>query len=427
MTFAKRQLFFISLILSLCMFFAPFAEELYAESLFSKLKEKASNFIENTVQKYTSRDYWVDKTASVVTSKIVAKPVKLATAALGIAIGTAVGGPVGATLGAYVGNKVGAHLCDIIGKPIVKGVINEKLDNGGKITVRSIYNVCKSLDMPSLACDTTGAIVGDIIGSAVGGIVGATVVACIGGGTILPIIGTITFATLGSKYGKKLGTWLGKKIGEKFFNKSYKAITGIDRTEDQSADAPILLSTAKDIVSVNKEEVARSTTGEVIGDVIGSVIGTVAGATLSAVTTGGTSSKVADLGEKWGSNLGSKIGKWIGTTFFDKSKEVITNATTIKTGNPTTTVGVSTEIAVSSSQVANPTTNNLISTSNSKIHYDDPDVEACYEAYLIAYDRYSKALSDNNCSNEYKQRKQKEYNAAYEMYKKVLDGQVSRK
>ncbi len=424
MTFAKRQLFFISLILSLCMFFAPFAEELYAESLFSKLKEKASNFIENTVQKYTSRDYWVDKTASVVTSKIVSKPVKLATAALGIAIGTAVGGPVGATLGAYVGNKVGAHLCDIIGKPIVKGVINEKLDNGGKITVRSIYNVCKNLDMPSLACDTTGAIVGDILGSAIGGIVGATVVACVGGGTILPIIGTITFATLGSKYGKKLGTWLGKKIGEKFFNKSYKAITGIDRTEDNSAGAPILLSTAKEIASVNKEEVARSTTGEVVGDVIGSVLGTVAGATLSAVTTGGTSEKIAEIGEKWGSNIGSKIGKWIGTTFFDKSKEVISNAAT-KIDSQNVTVGVSTEIPVSSSQVANTSTN-LINTSNSKIHYDNPDVNACYEAYLIAYDNYSKALADNNCTNEYKQKMQQEYNAAYEMYKNVLDGKVVR-
>ncbi len=397
MKFAKKQLFFISIILSLSMFFAPFAQELYAESLFSKLKEKASNFIENTVQKYTSRDFWVDKTASAVTDHIVSKPVKLATAALGIVIGTAVGGPVGATLGAYLGNKVGSHLCSVIGKPIVKGVINEKLDNGGKITVSSIFNVCKNLDMPSLACDTTGAIVGDILGSAIGGIVGATVTACIGGGTILPIIGTITFATLGAKYGKKLGTWLGKKIGEKFFNKSYKALTGIDRTSDNSADAPILLSTAKDIASVDKAEVARSTTGEVVGDVIGSVLGTVAGATLSAVTTGGTSEKMAELGEKWGSNIGAKIGKWVGTTFFDKSKEVIT----------TTASKVSTQIPASASNQAN---------------YSSNDIAACYEAYKIAYTNYANALSDENCSNEYRQQMQKEYNAAYELYSKVANG-----
>ncbi len=402
MTFARRQIFFISIILSISMFFAPLAQELYAESLFSKLKTKAANFIENTVEKYTSRDYWVDKTASVISTKLIAKPVKLATAALGIAIGTAVGGPVGATLGAYVGNKIGSHLCDIVGTPIVKGVINEKLDNGGKITVSSIYRICKNLDMPSLACDTTGAIIGDILGSAIGGIAGAAVIACIGGGTILPIIGTITFATLGSKYGKKLGTWLGKKIGEKFFNKSYKALTGIDRTEDNSADSSILLSTAKDIASVNKEELARTTTGEVVGDVIGSVVGTIAGATLSAVTTGGTSETMASLGEKWGSNLGVKIGKWIGTTFFDKSKEVVT----------TTANKVITAQSAQSAQSSQPSTTTG--------GYTTSQAKDCYEAYMKAYNNYANALSDSNCTTEYKEQMQKEYNAAYELYSNVL-------
>ena len=426
MTFAKRQLFFISLILSLSIFFAPLAQELYAESLFSKIKTKASELISNTVEKYTSRDFWVDKATDAITTNVLAKPLKLATSALGIAVGTAIGGPVGATLGAYVGNKIGAGICSVVGKPIVKGLINEKLDNGGKLTVSSIFKVVRSLDATSLACDTTGTVIGDIFGSAIGGVIGAAITACVGGGTIIPIIGTITFATLGSKYGKKLGTWLGKKIGEKFFNKTYKALTGIDRTEDQSADKNILLSTAQDIASVNKEQLARNTTGEVVGDVIGSVIGTVAGATLSAVTTGGTSEKMASLGEKWGSNLGSKIGKWIGTTFFDKSKEAIdntknkgktTNNTVTISNNNTGIVTISDNIQISASQAP---------IDSSKINYNVEDANAAYEAYRIAFDNYAKALADSNTTTEDRMQKKKEYDACYEMYKKIISGEFNK-
>lgn len=425
MTFAKRQLFFISLILSLSIFFAPLAQELYAESLFSKIKTKASELLSNTVEKYTSRDFWVDKATDAITTNVLAKPLKLATSALGIAVGTAIGGPVGATLGAYVGNKIGAGICSVVGKPIVKGLINEKLDNGGKLTVSSIFKVVRSLDATSLACDTTGTVIGDIFGSAIGGVIGAAITACVGGGTIIPIIGTITFATLGSKYGKKLGTWLGKKIGEKFFNKTYKALTGIDRTEDQSADKNILLSTAQDIASVNKEELARNTTGEVVGDVIGSVIGTVAGATLSAVTTGGTSEKMATLGEKWGSNLGSKIGKWIGTTFFDKSKEAIDNTknkgkssdTVTISNNNTGIVTISDNVPVSASQAP---------VNASRINYNMEDANAAYEAYRVSFDNYSKALADSNTTAEVRMQRKKEYDACYEMYKKIISGEFNK-
>ena len=51
MKLARKQIFFISLLLSLCMFFAPLAQELYAESLFSKLKTKVGEFVNNTVEK----------------------------------------------------------------------------------------------------------------------------------------------------------------------------------------------------------------------------------------------------------------------------------------------------------------------------------------------------------------------------------------
>ncbi len=423
MKFAKRQIFFISILLSLCMFFAPFAHELYAESVLSKLKTGISNLWENTVEKYTSRDYWVDKAASAISTKLIAKPVKLATAALGIAVGTAVGGPVGATLGAYVGSKVGTHLCSVFGTQIVKGVINEKLDNGGKITVSSIFNICKNLDTPSLACDTTGAIVGDILGSAVGGVLGAAITACVGGGTILPIIGTITFATLGAKYGKKLGTWLGKKIGEKFFNKSYKALTGIDRTLDQSADSSILLSTAKDIASINKEEVARATTSEVVGDVIGSVIGTVAGATLSAVTTGGTSETITEFGEKLGSKAGTAIGKLIGEVFFDSSKKVISDVKDKKNSSTSVTVSpTSLSTSISSSSSSEIPVSSLSASSPVNSSVSNSAAAAVYEAYKIAYDNYAKALADPSATPEYRQQRQNEYNNCYEMYRKVVIG-----
>ena len=408
------------------MFFAPLAQELYAESLLSKIKAKASEIYNKTVEKYTSRDFWVDKATDAITTNVLAKPLKLATSALGIAVGTAIGGPVGATLGAYVGNKIGAGICSVVGKPIVKGLINEKLDNGGKLTVSSIFKVVRSLDATSLACDTTGTVIGDIFGSAIGGVIGAAITACVGGGTIIPIIGTITFATLGSKYGKKLGTWLGKKIGEKFFNKTYKALTGIDRTEDQSADKSILLSTAQDIVSVNKEELARNTTGEVVGDVIGSVIGTVAGATLSAVTTGGTSEKMATIGEKWGSNLGSKIGKWIGTTFFDKSKEAIDNTkdklqtnnkVTISNTGTTGIVTISDNIPVSASQAP---------VNSSRINYNIDDANAAYEAYKISFENYAKVLADSNATAEDRIQKKKEYDACYDMYNKIVTGKLNK-
>ncbi len=423
MTFAKKQIFFISIILALSMFFAPFVQELYADSLFSNLKAKAKNLIEKAVDKYTDRDFWVDKAADAVTKNIVAKPFKLATAALGIAIGTAIGGPVGATLGAYLGNKIGTHTCSVIGKPIVKGLIKRKLETGEKITVSSVFKVCKSLDMPSLACNTTGMIIGDILGSAIGGIAGSALIACIGGGTILPIIGTITFATLGAKYGKKFGEWLGKKIGEKAFNNTYKAVTGIDRTDDQSAGSSILLSTAKDLAAVDKAKVARTTTGEVIGDVIGSALGTVVGATLSAVTTGGTSSKMADIGEKWGSKLGTSIGKWIGTTFFDKGKEVIDNTIANKNNSNKVTINSSnTGIVTISDNIPSVALSPNLSATSSKINYNVDNANAAYEAYKIAYDNYAEALSDPSVTDEYRQQKQKEYNASYEMYNKIING-----
>lgn len=398
MKFAKKQTFFLSLILILCMLSAPFAENLYAESLFTKLKNKASELVTKTVEKYTSRDFWVDKAASAISTKLIAKPVKLATAALGMAIGTAIGGPVGATVGAYLGSKVASHACDIIGTPIVKNVINDKLDNGAELSVSTIYKACKSLDMPELACNTTGSIVGDILGAAVGGIAGAAVMACVGGGTILPIIGTMTFATLGSKYGEKLGSWIGEKLGKNAYNSTYKALTGVDR--GSSSDNAII-ATINDVKSVNKQEVARNTTGEVVGDVIGSALGTVAGATLSAFTTGGTSTKMAELGEKWGSNLGSKIGNWIGTKFFDKSKEVVTGTH----NNP-----VSNEIPVSCSVAAAPVSNSKVS-----------DADAVYAAYQIAFDNYAEALADSKCSQELKEQRMKEYHACYEAYQRVVN------
>ncbi len=425
MKLVRKQIFFISLLLSLCMFFAPLAQELYAESLFSKLKTKVGEFVNNTVEKYTSKDFWIDKTTDAITSKVIAQPVKLATAALGIAVGTAIGGPVGATLGAYLGNKIGGHLCSIVGKPIVKGLINEKINHCGKITVNTVFNVIKDLDGPSMACNVTGAVVGDIIGTAIGGIAGAAITACIGGGTILPIIGTITFAKLGSKYGQKFGNWIGQKIGERAFNNTYKALTGIDRTEDQSAGKSILLSTAEDIASVNKQELARTTTGEVVGDVIGSVIGTVAGATLSAVTTGGTSTKMADIGEKWGSKIGTSIGKWIGTTFFDKSKEAIDNSKAKKQSKNTITISnsntgivtISDNIPVSASQAP---------VYSSNLNYNIDNANAAYEAYKISYDNYSKALEDPNCTAERRTQMQKEYKACYEMYHKIVTGELNK-
>ncbi len=418
MKFAKKQIFFLSLLLSFCMLAAPFTEQVYAEGLFSKLKEKASNFISNTIEKYTSRDYWVDKTASAISTKIVAKPVKLATAALGMAIGTAIGGPVGATLGAYIGNKVASHACDIIATPVVKNVINDKLDNGGSITVKSIYNAAKNLDMPSLACDTTGAVVGDILGGVIGGVAGAAIMACVGGGTILPIIGTMTFATLGSKYGEKFGNWLGQKLGENAYNSTYKAITGVERS-DKSSNA--IVATINDVKSVNKEEVARNTTGEVVGDVIGSALGTVAGATLSAFTTGGTSSKMAELGEKWGSNLGSKIGNWIGTTFFDKSKEAVDKTANavhanLNNANNGVTVTISNEIPVAcAATVAG-------ASSKKDIKQISSDADAAFAAYQIAYDNYAKALADKNCSKEHQQKMMEQYHACYNAYQRIVTG-----
>lgn len=393
MIFARRQTFILSLLLVCSMFFAPLAQELYAESLFTKLKNKATSFISKTVEKYTSRDYLVDKASNVIAKKIVGTPVKFATAALGMAIGTAIGGPVGAALGAYLGNKIGEHTSSIVGKPIVANIINDTIDNDGTLNVKTIYNACKSVDMPSLACDTTGAIVGDIVGSALGGMLGAAITVCVGGGTILPIIGTLTFATLGSKYGEKLGNWIGQKFGENAFNNGYKVLTGIDRTEDQSAGKNAIVATIDSVKNVDKKEVARNTTGEVVGDVIGSALGTIAGATLTALSGCGVltpilgSLNLTKLGEKWGSKLGSNIGNKIGTKFFDKSEEVLTgHSNNTKTENKT---GLS-------------------------------DADAVYQAYMVAYENYANALSDKNATSEYKLKMQQEYNACYEMYRKMV-------
>lgn len=416
MTFAKKQIFFISLILSLSIFFAPLAQEVYAESILSKVKTKASELI----TKYTSRDFLVDKASSAIATNVIAKPVKLATSALGIAIGTAVGGPVGATLGAYIGNSIGTNLCKVVAKPIVKGIMNEQLDNGGKLTLSSIFKVCKSLDKTSLACDTTGAVIGDILGGAIGGILGAAITACVGGGTILPIVGTITFATLGSKYGKKFGTWLGKKIGEKFFNKSYKALTGIDRTEDQSASSNILFSTASDIASVDKTKVVCTTTGEIVGDVIGSTVGTVIGATVSAVTTGGTSDTITNLGTSWGSKIGVAIGKWFGNKFYNKTSEIAANKAAAKSAS------VSNKNVSDTSTTTNNNNSVTISTgSNATVSVADSitesDLDAVYRAYLTSYEIYTKAMNNNNTTPEQMKTIREDYNRNYTMYKKVFD------
>lgn len=412
MKLAKKQLFFVSLLLTFCISAAPFAENLYAESLFAKIKDKATNFISTKAEKYTNRDFWVDKASDAIATKVVAKPVKLATSALGVAIGTALGGPVGATLGAYIGNKIATHTCKIIATPVVKNIINDKLDNGGKITISSIYNACKSVDMPELACDTTGSIVGDILGSALGGIAGAAIMACVGGGTILPIIGTITFATLGSKYGEKLGTWLGDKLGRNAYNSTYKIVTGKDRNEGASLN--VFKQTLNDVKAVDKKEVAKNTTSSVVGDVIGSAIGTVAGATLSAFTTGGMSSTMAKVGEKWGSKLGSRIGDWVGNKFFDNDKKKKDKATQEKPSIITagTSITVSDEIPVYSSIAASPEGTNSYYT----------DAEAAYTAYKIAYEKYSEALNDENSSQEKRDKLMRDYHACYDNYKRIVTG-----
>ena len=409
MIFPKKQIFLISLLLSFCMFTTAFTESLYAESLISKLKTKASDFINKQVEKYTSRDFWVDKASNTIATKLVSKPVKLATSALGMALGTAIGGPVGATVGAYVGSKIAEHACNIIAKPIVKNVINDKLDNGGSITVKSIFNACKSLDMPELASDTTGSIVGDILGTAIGGIAGAAIMACVGGGTVLPIIGTITFATLGSKYGEKLGNWIGEKLGRNAYNSTYKVITGKDRNEGASDNA--IKQTLNDIKSVDKKEVAKKTTSGIVGDVIGSAIGTVAGATLSAFTIGGSSSYLARLGEKWGSKMGTKIGNWVGDTFFkDKKENKPANDTAIAGSG--TTITVHDEIPVYSSVAQSP------SSAGINLSY----AEAAYTAYQISYDNYARVLADSNSTQEQRQKAMKEYHACFQAYQNIICG-----
>lgn len=423
MLLSKKKTFLISLAVVLSLFFAPVAEGVYAGSLFGNLKEKASGILSANVKKYTSRDFWVDKTAETIATKVVSKPVKLAAAALGTAVGAAIGGPAGAALGAYLGNKIGGHACKIVGKPIVKGIIYEKLDNGSKITPSSLFRVCRSLDVPSLACNTTGAVIGDILGSAIGGITGAAIMACVGGATVLPIIGTITFATLGSKYGEKLGTWLGKKIGENSFNHTYKALTGIDRTTDGSADRNAILATIDDVNSVDKTNLARTTTAEVIGDVIGSALGAVAGATITACCGGGAltpilgSASLSSLGSKCGSKLGTQIGKWLGTNVFNGTQKVLSdieqkhkskNTATIGNNSTAITFTISDEIPVSASLAAKGAANKI------------SDADAAFLAYQIAYDNYAAVLADEKATIEEKQQRQKEYNACYEQYRRLV-------
>ena len=134
---------------------------------------------------------------------------------------------------------------------------------------------------------------------------------------------------------------------------------------------------------------------------------------------------MATLGEKWGSNLGSKIGKWIGTTFFDKSKEAIDNTknkgkssdTVTISNNNTGIVTISDNVPVSASQAP---------VNASRIKYNMEDANAAYEAYRISFDNYSKALADSNTTAEVRMQRKKEYDACYEMYKKIISGEFNK-
>lgn len=227
MRFASKQLCFISLLLTISLLLAPFAEA--AElSLLGRIKLKTHE----KVEQLQDSDWWLTKAASTAAGFVVGKAGGAIGAGVGYVLGAAVGGPLAAGMGAMIGFRIGDIVTKTFAKAISALVTQWKIKNGRKVDLGAVIDATKTVNKASLTADAIGAVIGDLIGGTMGAAAGIALLSC-GGPLVLPIMGTISAAYLGSKLGKSIGRSIGRWIGRKILKKGYEAYAAIGESKSE--------------------------------------------------------------------------------------------------------------------------------------------------------------------------------------------------
>ncbi|NCB37485.1 MAG: hypothetical protein EOM80_01840 [Erysipelotrichia bacterium] len=253
MQFAQRRAFNISLLLVLCLLFAPFVDA--AElSLFDKLKLKTQKKADELQQ----REWWITKAAGKVAGFVAGKAGGAIGAAAGYVLGAAVGGPVAAGMGAMIGFRIGDIVTKTFAKAVGELLAQWKLNHGRKVDLSAVVDAVKTVNKASLTAESIGAVIGDLVGGSLGAAAGIALLA--GCGPIaLPIIGTMSVAYLGSKLGKAIGGGIGRWIGRKVLKKGYEAYATSDDQEVEE-QPEVTLVKIEDPLSHKSEDLVASAT-----------------------------------------------------------------------------------------------------------------------------------------------------------------------
>ncbi|MFA7145674.1 MAG: hypothetical protein WC221_03695, partial [Candidatus Riflebacteria bacterium] len=159
MNYIQRRNINISLLLVLCLLFAPFIDVAEA-SILDKIKEKAQEKSEQLQQ----REWWITKAVGKASGFVAGKAGGLMGAAVGYVIGATFGGPVAAGMGAMFGYRIGDIVVKTFAKAVGESIAKRKLETGEEVTVGTVVDTISEINKASLSAESVGAVIGDLIG-----------------------------------------------------------------------------------------------------------------------------------------------------------------------------------------------------------------------------------------------------------------------
>jgi outer membrane lipoprotein SlyB len=196
----------VALVLALLLLGLCVVEAADSPGLFSRLKDKAQQKIDDL----QSREWWTIKGAGKVAGFVAGKAAGALGAAAGAVIGLTCGGPVGAGVGAMIGYRIVDTVVKTFVRPVGELVAKRFIDHQ-EVGWSDVKEAFHGLDKRALTAESIGAVLGDFIGGTRGVAAGLALTA--GMGTLaIPIIGAVSAGYLGRKLGSMIGRWLGRAV-----------------------------------------------------------------------------------------------------------------------------------------------------------------------------------------------------------------------
>jgi hypothetical protein len=206
----------ISCLLVLSFLLGPFVPAVEA-SVFGTLTTK----IQNRVEEVQQREWWFVKVVSSVSGFVAGKAGGALGAAVGYVLGASVGGPLAAGMGAMIGYKLGDIVTKTFAKALGEAVAKRKLVSDEEVTIDTITDTFKTLDLGALSAESVGGVLGDFIGGSLGATLGVMMLASFSTLTV-PLLGVVSGAYIGSKLGKSIGRSIGRFIGSVALKSTYR-------------------------------------------------------------------------------------------------------------------------------------------------------------------------------------------------------------